>query len=98
MRIEMRFNGPCYDPEFDKARLTGQLKDIFELMKDEEWRTLEEISVLTEHPQASVSAQLRHLRKPRFGSHTIEKRSRGDRHNGLWEYRLTLNLESMSGS
>ena len=41
-------------------------------------------------PEASASAQLRHLRKPRFGSHTVEKRNRGAREFGLWEYRLTL--------
>lgn len=39
-------------------------------------------------PAASVSAQLRHLRKPRFGGFVVEKRPRGDRERGLWEYRL----------
>ena len=43
---------------------------------------------MTDDPHASISAQLRHLRKEKFGSYNIEKRPRGDRSNGLWEYRL----------
>ena len=31
--------------------------------------------------------------KARFGSHTVEKRPRGYRGNGLWEYRLIINKE-----
>lgn len=84
-----RFNGPVYDPAFDKDRLTGQIKRVYECMIDGQWRTLGEIEAVTGDPQASISAQLRHLRKPRFGSHTLDKRSRGERSAGLWEYRLT---------
>lgn len=84
-----RFSGPDYDPKKDNARLTGQLLRIFNCMKDGIWRTLFEIEEITGDPQASISAQLRHLRKERFGSHTIEKRRRGDDLHGLWEYRLT---------
>ena len=87
------FNGPDYDPEFDDERLTNQLDRIFNLMKDGNWRTLSEISQITGDPPASISAQLRHLRKERFGSHTVLKRDRGDREHGLFEYRLILNVE-----
>ena len=87
------FNGPDYDPEFDDERLTKQLDRIFNLMKDGNWRTLSEISQITGDPPASISAQLRHLRKERFGSHTVMKRNRGDREHGLFEYRLILNVE-----
>jgi len=83
-----RFNGPDYEPEFDQARLTGQIKRIYNLMIDGRWRTLQEIEQATRDPQSSISAQLRHLRKKRFGSHIIEKRRRGDRTNGLFEYKL----------
>jgi hypothetical protein len=41
---------------------------------------------LTGAPPASVSAQLRHLRKPRFGGFTVEKRYLRD---GLYTYRVT---------
>lgn len=86
-----RFDGSDYEPEFDKARLTGQIKRIFDCMKNGCWRTLEEIQQLTGDPQASISAQLRHLRKERFGGHTIEKQPRGSRERGLFEYRLIVN-------
>lgn len=83
-----RFNGSDYDPVFDDVRLRGQIARIYGLMKDGQWRTLAEIEVLTGDPPASISAQLRHLRKERFGSHIISKRPRGDRLHGLFEYKL----------
>jgi len=85
-----RFDGSEYHPSVDDARLTGQLKRIFDLMADGLWRTLEEIEAVTGDPPASISAQLRHLRKKRFGSHIVDKRPRGDRVLGLWEYSLEL--------
>lgn len=85
------FTGDNYSPKNDDERLTGQLKRIFDLMKDGNWRTLSEISEITGDPQASISAQLRHLRKVRFGLHIVLKRNRGDRGHGLFEYRLILN-------
>jgi hypothetical protein len=89
-QYELRFNGPVYEPKFDQERLTGQILRIFDLMGDGEWRTLGEIEGITSDPPASISAQLRHLRKERFGSHTVNKRPRGDRENGLWEYQLLV--------
>lgn len=82
------FNGPAYDPEYDRERLSGQILRIFNLMRDGEWRTLNEIRGITGDPEASISAQLRHLRKARFGKHTVQRRRRGEEKRGLWEYRL----------
>lgn len=90
---QLRFNGAVYDPDFDNRRLTGQIMRVFNLMKDGQWRTLEEISEATGDPQASISAQLRHLRKPRFGGFVVSKRPRGDRANGLWEYQIRVKGE-----
>ena len=90
-QLLMRFDGPDYVPDLDRVRLTGQVKRVYALMRDAQWRTLNEISVDTGDPESSVSAQLRHLRKERFGSHTVEKRRRGDRTTGLFEYRLLVN-------
>lgn len=87
----LRFNGSDYDPKFDNARLGKQLQVIYDLMKDSKWRTLSEIRMMTNYPEASISAQLRHLKKIRFGSHTINKRSRGERLIGLYEYQLIIN-------
>jgi hypothetical protein len=85
-----QFNGSDYQPEFDDVRLRGQIARIYQLMKDGEWRTLAEIEIVTGDPPASISAQLRHLRKKRFGSHLVEKRPRGNRLHGLFEYKLLL--------
>lgn len=87
------FSGSDYDPKEDNDRLTGQILRIYELMKDGLWRTLEEINLQTHDHEASISAQLRNLRKARFGSHIIERRSRGDRSSGLFEYRLNIPLD-----
>ena len=90
---ELTFDGSDYDYEVDQARLTGQCLRIFNLMKDGVWRTLDGIHKKTQDPHASISAQLRHLRKRKFGSHDVLKRSRGERNNGLFEYCLIPNLE-----
>jgi hypothetical protein len=59
------------------------------------WLTLEELAKLTHYPPASISAQLRHLRKPEFGGYGVEKRQRvsgrilrGEDFGTVWEYRL----------
>lgn len=82
-----RFEGPAYDPALDHARLTKQLGRVFNLMRDGVWRSLQDIASATGDPESSVSAQLRHLRKARFGSYTISKRRRVEG-VGTWEYRL----------
>ena|SRR5581483_2861922 len=82
------FNGSDYVPERDDKRLNGQLERIKSLMLDEQWRTLQEIAEATGDPPASISAQLRHLRKARFGSYTVNKRHRGAAALGLYEYQV----------
>lgn len=83
------FNGPAYDHARDHARLTAQIGRVWEAMKDSQWRTLRQLATLTGDPEPSVSAQLRHLRKPRFGGHTVERNYIG---NGLFAYRLLPNV------
>ena len=82
----MKFNGPDLT-EQDEIRLTGQIQRVFDCMKDGQWRTLNNIAAVTGDPHASVSAQLRHLRKKEFGSHTVDRRHVG---NGLYEYQLIV--------
>lgn len=84
----MRFNGSDYEHEIDSPRLSQQHVRIREYMLTRDWLTLSEIASALGYPEASISAQIRHLRKPRFGSWVVEKRSRGDRKSGLFEYRL----------
>lgn len=81
-----RYEGPV-DPMIDFDRLQGQTKRIHDLMIDGVWRTLAEIEAITGYPQASVSAQLRHLKKSRFGGHILTKRRRYE-NKGVWEYEL----------
>lgn len=63
------------------------------------WLTLSEIAERTEFGEASVSAQLRHLRKARHGRYRVEKRCRrvtcspqpgvaDARTTAVWEYRV----------
>jgi alkylated DNA nucleotide flippase Atl1 len=83
---DSRFNGADYVHERDAPRLSEQIGRVYAAMKDGQWRTLEQIADMTGDPTPSVSAQLRHLRKPRFGSHTVDRRHVGQ---GLYEYRVS---------
>jgi len=62
----------------------------------ETWVTLAELAAKTKFPPASISAQLRHLRKEKYGGWTVEKRRREwVTEEMVWEYRLA---EGGSGS
>lgn len=73
------FDGETYDPPKDQKRLTGQLDRVYEAVKDGRWLTLAGIASRTGDPEASISAQLRNLRKSRFGAWDIRKRRAGNR-------------------
>jgi len=90
------FNGPVYNAEHDHARLARQHERVRDLMLDGQWRTLDEIAAATGDPAASISAQLRHLRKPRFGGWRVEKRIRADRERGLYEYHLAPSVPTVA--
>ena len=73
------------------------------------WLTLGEIAEATQFAEASISAQLRHLRKLHHGGHRVEKRRRGrsrtaaarkicDGRRGpvIWEYRVLRRAERLS--
>ena len=94
---QAQFNGPDYDPEKDQVRLTGQIRRVFDCMKDARYRTLAEIADITGDLTPSISAQLRHLRKPRFGNHIVDKRRRNGETSGLWEYRVLINPRYRKG-
>ena len=60
------------------------------------WLTLAELGAMTRYPETSISAQLRHLKKPQFGNFEMEKRPRAglganlaNGHGVEWEYRVT---------
>ena len=59
------------------------------------WMTLRELGRLTRYGETSISAQLRHLRKPEYGGFAVEKRPRtvgtawrGEDFGTVWEYQL----------
>lgn len=77
------FHGATIVPERDVPRLARQLERVRDLMLDSEKRTLEEIAVTLGAPEASVSARLRDLRRPRHGGFTVTRHYLG---NGLHSY------------
>ena len=87
----MPFDGETYDRPRDRQRLTRQLEMVRAVMQDGHWRTLAELQesiwlrYTRKAAEAAVSARLRDLRKPKFGSHQVERRRRA---GGLWEYRV----------
>lgn len=89
------FDGSDYSPEFDHTRLTKQIKRVYDCMKDGVWRTVGEIAVAIKRdtgeddPENSIQAQLRNLRKEKYGKFLVVKRSRGDRMKALYEYHLS---------
>lgn len=89
---EPHYNGPAYEPKKDFVRLHAQTDRVLKAAMDR-WMTLQEIADETGDPPASISAQLRHLRKPRFGAWTVDKRRRGV-NSGLFEYKIMKTEES----
>jgi len=70
----------------------------------ETWLTLDELAKLTHYPPASISAQLRHLRKPQFGGFEVEKQQRttgkilrGEDFGTVWEYQLRRPVRRIVG-
>jgi hypothetical protein len=76
--------------QIDVPRLALQLTRVFELMKDSQPRTLQEIASATGMLETSASARLRDFRKKQFGAHQAlpHKRSSSPL---VYEYRLILN-------
>jgi hypothetical protein len=89
--------------EYDARRLRSQREIIRDVMLSaadcETWLTLGELRALTRYGEASISAQLRHLRRAENGGYEVVKRHRegasparpgtDGRGERVWEYRLT---------
>ncbi len=92
--------------EYDARRLRSQREIIRDVMLSaadcETWLTLGELRALTRYGEASISAQLRHLRKTEHGGYDVVKRHREGASPGrpgtdgrgecVWEYRVTRGL------
>jgi hypothetical protein len=78
--------GPAYDKKLDGKRIKKQLDCIRDYMlMFNSWWTLSELRDVLNYPESSISAQLRHLRKDRFGGYEVNKRRRS---GGTWEYKV----------
>jgi hypothetical protein len=66
------------------------------------WLTLQELALLTSYGEASISAQLRHLRKAAFGGFVVEKRRRESAEvarifaGAVWEYRMSYAVREVA--
>lgn len=98
--------------EYDARRLRSQREVIRDVMlaaaECDTWLTLGELRALTHFGEASISAQLRHLRKLENGAHDVSKQRRegavvaraaaDGRGECVWEYRIMRTLESDHGA
>lgn len=71
-------------------RLARQLVRVFEALCESGWITLHDLAEKAKAPEASVSARIRDLRKPRFGGFTIEVKLVVTPYGQWHEYRLIL--------
>lgn len=92
--------------EYNARRLRSQREIIRDVMISaadcETWLTLGELRALTRYGEASISAQLRHLRKTEYGGYDVVKRHRDGaipqragtdgRGECVWEYRITRGI------
>jgi hypothetical protein len=81
------FDGSTYEPDQDYDRLNRQQRQVYGVLAhpSRPWLTLAYIAQLIGASEASVSARLRDLRKPKYGGHVVERRRV---EGGLYEYRL----------
>jgi len=85
----MPFDGETYERDKDKTRLKRQLSDVRRyLIANPSWHTLAELEEALKYPQASVSARIRDLRKPKFGGWDVQRRRREGAEKGTHEYYL----------
>jgi hypothetical protein len=67
-------------------KMNSKMLAVLQFMLDGQWRSLRQISEGTAYPSLTgLSACIRSLRKPEYGSHMIEKRFVTE---SLYEYRL----------
>ena len=78
-------DGKTFVRERDGKRCNSQADAVWEIVKDHCWHTPSEIAEKVGCSDSSATARLRDLRKPRFGSHTVEREYV---ERGLFRYRV----------
>jgi hypothetical protein len=98
--------------EYDARRLRSQrdiIRDVMLAAADcDTWLTLGELHALTQYGEASISAQLRHLRKPENGGYDVVKRHRegasperpgtDGRGDCVWEYSISREARAVASN
>jgi hypothetical protein len=91
-----------YIRSVDGPRLKGQHDRVMAVMKDGQWRTYWEIGAeiqkrFAHHDsQTGIAARMRELRRPKFGSNTVECRAREGANRGVFEYRLIERVDPVT--
>lgn len=91
----MWFDGTTFEYDRDGKRLGKQFIAVRQFMLDGQWHTLREIADAVGAPEASVSARLRDMRKPRFGELDVQREYVD---GGLHVYRLLIPEPVRQGS
>ncbi|HKZ02821.1 MAG TPA: hypothetical protein VJ180_11300 [Pyrinomonadaceae bacterium] len=69
--------------------LAGQILRVYSALREGgEWKSIVELQEMTKDSPNSISAQIRNLRKPEFGSCNVVGRRRAGATDGSWEYCL----------
>jgi len=87
----------CFDfrTEPEAKRLSRQQRAVMAIMSDGNWYTIADVTRAVNEMgipggPCSISEKIRSLRKPQFGSHTVERR-KCENVPGLYFYRLKVN-------
>jgi hypothetical protein len=84
------FKGETFEREHDEQRLKTLQNRVERFMGSGRWHTLSEIQTACGGSEASCSARLRDMRGAGWN---VERRARGERARGLFEYRCTRTEE-----
>lgn len=85
----MNTYGATFQESLDGERVRTQMQVIRDFMLSHDFVTLSEIEHCLKYPSASISAQLRHLKKDKFGGYELEKKRLSINNAGTWLYKLT---------
>lgn len=89
--MSQNFDGETFEPKLDAQRLGSQLKAVEATLLKGEWYSIPQLALALRKRgincrEASISARIRDLRKPKFGGYTVERSRAGK--DGLFEYRI----------
>lgn len=88
---QVAFDGSTYNPLEDHKRLTSSLGKFWDLMRDQRFRTLAEITEEIKCSEAGASARFRDLRKPKFRAMFPTLACNSERvEGGLWRYQIIV--------